>query len=268
MGLRSLIHESYCISFMYIETDPFSLVSSSVAKSYVQQRFIIDEKTWPASQSVHYIEQSLRIHYQCQCDESERKSDLIPQSIQRNAYDQITLENTSHMYHLNHQILLEDDITKVTTNITEIFSTLNTSKRQKLILIEGPEGIGKSILLKEITYRWANKQLLETFKVVILIHLQDPAVHKIKLFVDLLQYFCKKNCLSRTETENIVACSDQIFENNGYRHGILFSNSSDKLCNLFIFLTICRHLAKHGHSFEHNTYNLTNLPASCDKVFL
>ena len=351
-----------------------------MAKSYVQQRFVIDEKTWPPGQSTLYIEQSLRIHYQGQCDKNERKSDLIPQSIQRNAYDQITLENTSHMHHLNHQILQDDDTTKVTTNITEIFSTLNASKHQKLILIEGPEGIGKTILLKEITYRWANKQLLETFKLVILICLQDSAVHKIKSLVDLLQYFCKKNCLSRTETENIVACSDQIFENDGkdiaflfdsfeefpsklwensfifkimkrkvlpncvmvasslphataslrqeatvtvhplgftemehkkqfikqalkdqtqhisqvvqylednsticdlcwipfnmaillflYRHGILFSNSSDKLSNLFISLTICRHLAKHGYCFEHNTYNLTNLPASCDKLFL
>ena len=33
--------------------------------------------------------------------------------------------------------------------------------------------------------------------------------------VDLLQYFCKQNCLPRTATENIVACSDQIFESDG-----------------------------------------------------
>ena len=365
---------------MYTGTNPFSLVSSSVAKSYIQQRYLIDEKTWPPIQSTHYIEQSLRIHYQGHYSDdcSDRESDLIAK---RNANNHTDVEDLSYMHHLNHQILQEDNTTtKVTTNVTEIFSTLNMCKYQKLILIEGPEGIGKTILLKEITYRWANKRLLETFKLVILIRLQDPAVHKIKSLVDLLQYFCEENCLSRTATENIVACSDQIFESDGkniaflfdsfeeisndswengfiskimkrkvlpncvlvvsslpyasanlrqeatvtvyllgftkmeqkkqfiklalkgqtqhvgevthyleqnstvsdlcwipfnmtillylYKHRILFSDSSAKICSHFITLTICRHLAKHGHSFEHNTYDLTNLPASCDKLFL
>ena len=351
-----------------------------MAKSYIQQRFVIDEKTWPPGQSTHYIEQNLRIHFQGHCcDDTNRESDLMAQSIQRNANNHTDIEDTSCMHHLNYQILQEDKTTtKVTTNVTEIFSPLNMCKSQKLILIEGPEGIGKTILLKEIAYRWANKQLLKIFKLVILVHLQDPRVYKIKSLVDLLQYFCEENCLSRTATENIVACSDQIFESNGkdiafffdsfeefpielwensfvfkimkrkilpncvlvvsslphasaslrqeatvtvhplgftemehkkqfikqalkdqaqhisqvvqylednsticdlcwipsnmanllflYRHGSLFSNSSDKLCNLFISLTICRHLAKHGHSFEYNTYDLTNLPAPCKKV--
>ena len=193
---------------MYTGTNPFSLVSSSVAKSYIKQRYLIDEKTWPPIQSTHYIEQSLRIHYQGHYSDdcNDRESDLIAK---RNANNHTDVEDFSYMHHLNHQILQEDDTTtKVTTNVTEIFSTLNMCKYQKLILIEGPEGIGKTILLKEITYRWANKRLLETFKLVILIRLQDPAVHKIKSLVDLLQYFCEENCLSRTATENIVACSD------------------------------------------------------------
>ena len=358
-------------------TDPFLLVSSSVAKSYKQRRFVIDEETWPTDQPTHYIEQNLRIQYQSQCGESETESIPMPKLIQRNADDQVNLEDIGYMHHLKCQPLQGDDTTRVTTEVTEIFSTLNTRKRQKLILIEGPEGIGKTVLLKEITYRWANKQLLETFKLVILIRLQDPRVHKIKSLVDLLQYFCEENCLPRTATETIVACSDQIFESDGkdvafffdsfeeeipqensfiskimkrkvlpncvlvvsslphasarlrqeatvtvcllgftmeqkkqfikqalknqtqhitevtqyieqnstisdlcwipfnmavllylYKHGMLFPNSSAKLCNHFISLTLCRHLAKHGHSFEHNTYDLSNLPASCDKVFL
>ena len=347
-----------------------------MAKSYIQQRFVIDEKTWPPGQPTHYIEQNLRIYYQSQCGESRRESDPIPQSIQINP---MTLEDISYMHNSNHHLLQGDGTTKVTMNVAKIFSTLNICKCQKLILIEGTEGMGKTVLLKEITYRWANKQLLETFKLVILIRLQDPRVHIIESLVDLLQYFCKENCLPTTATENVVACSDKIYESNGkdiafffdsfeeipkelqensfiskiikrkvlpdsvlvvsslphvsaslrqeatvtvhplgftkmeqkkqfikealkdqkqhitqvtqyveqnstisnlcripfnmtallhlYRHGILFSNSSAKLHDHFITLTICRHLAKHGHPFEYNTYDLTNLPASCDKVF-
>ena len=327
-------------------------------------------------QPTHYIEQNLRIHYQSHCGNSERESNMIPQSIQRNANEQVSLEDISYMHHSNQQLLQGNDTTKITSNVAEIFSRLNLCKHRKLILIEGPEGIGKTILLKEIVYRWANKQLLETFKLVILVHLQDPRVHKIKSLAGLLQYFCEENCLSGTATENIIACSDQIFESDGkdiafffdsfeeipqensfiskimkrkflpnctlvvsslphasanlrqeaavtvyllgftkmeqkkqflkhalkdhaqhitevtqyleqnsaindlcwipfnmavllylYRHGILFSNSSTKLHHHFISITICRHLAKHGHSFEYNTCDLTNLPAPCDKVF-
>ena len=92
-----------------------------MAKSYIQQRFVIDEKTWPKDQPTHYIEQDLRIHYQSQCSESERESNLIPQSIQRNTNSQVTLDDVSYMHNLNHQLLQGNDTTKVTSNVAEIF---------------------------------------------------------------------------------------------------------------------------------------------------
>ena len=111
------------VVLMNTETDhnPFLLVSSSVAKSYKQRRFVIDEETWPPGQPTHYIEQNLRIHYQSQCGESEIESIPMPKSIQRNADDQVNLEDISYMHHLNYQPLQEDDTTRVTTEVTKIF---------------------------------------------------------------------------------------------------------------------------------------------------
>ena len=51
-----------------------------------------------------------------------------------------------------------------------------------------------------------------------------------------------------------------------YEQGISFPNNSAELYNYFIFLTICRHLAKSGHPLENITPDLDNLPEPCNTV--
>ena len=63
----------------------------------------------------------------------------------------------------------------------------------KLILINGAPGMGKTTLCKEIAYQWANKKLLTDTKVVFLLFLRDPAVHKIQDLKDFIHYFYKFN---------------------------------------------------------------------------
>ena len=53
-----------------------------------------------------------------------------------------------------------------------------------------------------------------------------------------------------------------------YNLGILFSTSSTVLYNHLVCLTICKHLAKHGHSFENKTYDLTNLPTPYNSIII
>ena len=88
---------------------------------------------------------------------------------------------------------------KVTKNIQNIFEAdplvdhttthSSSSKLPKRILIEGAPGIGKTILAKEITYFWAQGELLKECKLTFLIFLRDPRVHTIKSVKDLLQLF-------------------------------------------------------------------------------
>ena len=63
----------------------------------------------------------------------------------------------------------------------------------KLILINGAPGMGKTTLCKEIAYRWANKKLLLDTKVVFLLFLRDPAVHKMQDLKGFIHYFYKFN---------------------------------------------------------------------------
>ena len=101
---------------------------------------------------------------------------------------------------------------KVTKEVTEILAPLETSSDPQFVLIEGAPGIGKSLLLKQIAYLWATKQILQKFKLVLLLCLRDPTVQQMSLIDDLLQPFCTGD---RRAIEISSACSDYLLENNG-----------------------------------------------------
>ena len=275
----------------------------------------------------------------------------------------------------SHQPLQEVlDTSKVTKEVAEILVPLETSDDPQFILIEGAPGIGKSLLLKHIAYRWGIQEILQKFKLVLLVCLRNPAVQKMSLIDDLLQSFCRRD---RRATETAFACSDYLSENNGedlallldgydeypegsrndslvadilkrkvlpccglivssrphasvslreqatvrvdilgfteterehyikesmkdqpqkideltqylqghstisslcfipfnlvvlaylYKQGFTLPKNSAELYNYFICLTICRHLAKHGHRLQGNITKLTDLPEPYNKI--
>ena len=101
---------------------------------------------------------------------------------------------------------------RATNEIKEIIAPLEQSKESSLILIEGPPGIGKSVLLKEIAYRWGKKQLLQNFKLVLLVYLRDTSMQQAKSVDDLLQLFYKGH---KNATEVVSACSEYLSKDGG-----------------------------------------------------
>ena len=101
---------------------------------------------------------------------------------------------------------------KVTKDIAEILRPLESGKQSSFILIEGAPGIGKSVLLKEIGYKWANKELLEKFELVLLVCLRSPSFQQIQSVDDLLQLFCIGD---KHATEIVSACAQYLFANGG-----------------------------------------------------
>jgi len=51
-----------------------------------------------------------------------------------------------------------------------------------------------------------------------------------------------------------------------YKQGIPFPSNSTQLYNYFIYLTICRHFAKCGHSLENTIPELANIPEPCNTI--
>jgi len=92
-----------------------------------------------------------------------------------------------------------DQYLSTTTNATtkdlkEVLSQLeqpSSSGRPCTLLVEGSPGIGKSVLLKEISYLWASKKLLTESDFLFLLHLRDPAVQQMKSLECLVSHFYK-----------------------------------------------------------------------------
>ena len=67
---------------------------------------------------------------------------------------------------------------------------MEISDDPQLILIEGANGKGKTLLLREISYCWGKHQIIQKFKLVLLVGLRDPAVQQLSYISDLFQLYC------------------------------------------------------------------------------
>ena len=76
-----------------------------------------------------------------------------------------------------------------TNKIEEIFKQNKSDTSGEIILIIGVAGIGKTILCKEIAYRWAHKQLLEKDRLVLLVLLRNPEMQSMISIEDLVFHF-------------------------------------------------------------------------------
>ena len=272
------------------------------------------------------------------------------------------------------QEVVDTRLSKVTKEVAEILAPLETSDNPQFILIEGAPGIGKSLLLKHIACRWGIQEILQKFKLVLLVCLRDPAVQQMFFIDDLLQSFCKRD---KDATEVVSVCKKYFMNNNGedlallfdgydeypkrlqkgsligdilarkvlprcglivssrphasvslrqkatvrvdilgfteaerehyikesmkdqpqkvneltqylqdhstisslcfvpfnlvvlaylYKQGFTLPKNSAELYNYFICLTVCRHLAKHGHHLQGNITKLTDLPEPYNKI--
>ena len=206
-----------------VGVDAVSILSEMVSQHNLQERFNTDEETWPPDQPKNFTPLVL-IHHQGQ--HSMKQPTVVAQVIQAGDIDNITTMagNRSVAKHHpkldGHEPLQEVlDNSTVTKELAEIMTPLEQSTDPQFILIEGAPGIGKSILLKEIAYRWGNKQLLKTFKFVFSIQLRNPSIQQVTSVSDLLQLFCMGN---RRAVDITAACHDYLYENSGKNLVFLF----------------------------------------------
>ena len=186
-----------------------------VSQRNLQERFTADEETWPPDQPKNFTPLVL-IHHQGQ--HTMKHPSAVAQVIQKGHTSIIAMAGNQsvpkhHPKVDSHEPLQEVlDNSTVTKELAEILAPLEQSKDPQFILIEGAPGIGKSILLKEIAYRWSKKQLLKIFKFVFLIQLRNPSVQQVVSVSDLLQLFCMGN---RRAVDIAATCHDHLYENGG-----------------------------------------------------
>jgi len=104
-------------------------------------------------------------------------------------------------------------------NISDILAPLEDAKNaiSRTVLIEGAPGLGKTVLLRQIAYKWAQGELLSQSHFVFLLTLRDPAVRNMARLSDLVRYFCTEsdekirtytNLISKTYGKNVTFLLD------------------------------------------------------------
>ena len=180
-----------------------SVLSDRVRQLNIQTRFAVDEDSWPPNQPRDFTP-LLLVHHQDQHTFEQATALQLAGSIQ---------SGRPHYPPGIHQSMRETlDNSKTTKQLVDISAPLQESDNAHLILVEGLPGIGKSLLLQEIAYKWSIGKLLQKFELVFLIQLRSPAVQQVSLVADLFHLVCTQQT---DATEIATACSKYLFNNHG-----------------------------------------------------
>ena len=192
-----------------------AILSNRVREISVQTRFMVDHDTWPPKQSTSFTP-LLLIHHQGEhtAEQVTAMAELMHtgdiEKVASVTDNQRAIKSAKSAGHDKFQEVL--DTSKATKEIGKILAPLEEGKHSCFILIEGAPGIGKSVLLKEIHYKWANKKLLQKCELILLVYLRDPSLQQIQSVDDLLQLICIGD---KHETEIVSACAQYLFANGG-----------------------------------------------------
>ena len=192
-----------------------AILSNRVRQISIQTRFMVDDDTWPPEQPKSFTP-LLLIHHQGShtAEQVTTMAELMHgghiDKVALVTVDQRPVQHTKFDGNDKFQKVL--DTSKATKEIVEILAPLEEGKQSCFILIEGAPGIGKSVLLKEIHYKWAKKELLQNYRFVLLVCLRDPSLQQIQSVDDLLQLFCIGD---KHVTETVSACAQYLFANDG-----------------------------------------------------
>ena len=199
-------------------------MSDRVRQLNIQTRFTVDEDSWPPNQPEDFTP-VLLVHHQDQHTFEQATALQLAGSIQS------CRPYSKHYPQDSHQSLREAlDNSKTTKQLVDILAPLQESDDDtQFILVEGLPGIGKSLLLQEIAYKWSIGKCLQKFKIVLLLQLRSPAVQQVSLVADLFQLVCKRQT---DATEIATACSKYLFNNNGKDVVFLFDGYDEFPVNL------------------------------------
>ena len=187
-----------------------AILSNRVSQINIQTRFMADKNTWPPGQPKIFTP-LLLVHHQ---GYHTPEQVTAVAELMYSGDIAMVVNDRSIGKHIDSDEKFQKPLntSTATKEIKEILVPLENSKEPCFVLIEGAPGIGKSVLLKEIAYRWGKTELLHNFELVLLVCLRDPSLQKIKSVDDLLQLFYKGH---NNATEIVFACSEYLSKNGG-----------------------------------------------------
>ena len=195
-------------SFLYLGNDD---LADSLKIHYKETRFIKKKDMWPPDQ-LHFTP-PLIVHYLEHPNVTFYKSSAKVKAVGGAEIFAQPKEFSSSDYRLDVEDIQRMKNTKTTRNLRDVTSQLETSDntRPRIALIEGAPGIGKTEIMKEIAYQWAQGKLLTLSNLVLLIHLREPVVQNISSLKELFQYICQR--------ENVPVKNNDDYITRFYKNG-------------------------------------------------
>ena len=215
---------------MYIgaDSEAVTIISNTVRQINIQTRFKAEKNAWPPEQLKPFTP-LLLVHYRDHRTPEEVAT--MAKLMHSGDFSSVT-DNDQPAIKCPKSEKFERalDTSTATKEITDILAPLESKESQsRFILIEGAPGIGKSVLLKEIAYRWGKKQLLCEFDLVLLVCLRDPSLGQIKSVSELLHLFYKGD---ENAAKLVEACNKYLFKNCGQSLTLLLDGYDEYPKNL------------------------------------
>ena len=201
-------------------------ISSHLKTGYTVTRFTPDKDEWSPEQPKEYTTLAL-IHHKNRPTQNQ----IIRLAKEKGVgnVDKIIAAAGNQLLAMDVEASLRKCLqaSEATCDISDVLAPLeetDNTRSSQIVLIEGAPGLGKTVLLKQIAFEWAQGKMLVNSLLVFLVTLRDPAVWKMSSVFDLLQYCC------RHLSETSKACVDYNFKAGGKNVTILL-DGYDELQN-------------------------------------
>ena len=199
-------------------------MSDHLKSRYVQTRFASEGGEWPPDQPKHFTSLTL-IHHKDGRTQDEIIA--IAEATRSGDIDAIISSTCEQNSFKESNRLLSQS--KTSKDIKEIFAASEESQEPHSILIEGPPGIGKTVMSKEISVQWANGLLLINEILVFLICLKDPLVQQIRSLKDLVKYYYQFDESSKNVASS---CAEYLLHSDGENVTFVFDGLDEYPENL------------------------------------
>ena len=178
------------------------MIDHFISKYKNQNKFAGDEN-WSPYQCKTFIKLAFVVH-------KNPKRKIITE------HEKITMLNYAGNVGSDSEIFFSEITTQ--TELDKIFenSDLSNSNGSNFTLIEGAPGIGKTVVAKEIAYRWAQNEMLSNIKFLLLISFRETDISQITSFKELMLH-----CYGEDE-KAVSSCAEYFIRTQGKNLMIIF----------------------------------------------